>query len=209
MILNEAIVATFEQLLNQALSMDAEALACLAHLHGRVIKLELIGLDYALFFIPDLHGIQVYPEIEGEADCIIRGTPLELAKMRSNRESADQLFSGAVEIVGDSVIAQKFGETLSRLDIDWEEQLSRLTGDVIAHEAGKAVRGVFKWAANVRTTAGLNLREYLQEELRLLPCRAEIEPFLQEVDRLRDDVERSAARIERLRQLINPSEPGQ
>jgi len=44
-----------------------------------------------------------------------------------------------------------------------------------------------------------NLREYLQEEARLLPTRYEAKEFLDAVDALRDDVERLAARVERLR----------
>jgi ubiquinone biosynthesis protein UbiJ len=40
-----------------------------------------------------------------------------------------------------------------------------------------------------------NLSEYLTEEARLLPHRFEVEDFLGEVDVLRDDCERLAARI--------------
>ena len=47
----------------------------------------------------------------------------------------------------------------------------------------------------------------LQEEGRLLPTRYEIDQFLADVDRLRDDGERLAARVERLR-LRLPSGAG-
>jgi ubiquinone biosynthesis protein UbiJ len=129
--------------------------------------------------------------------------------MRSSHASADQLFSGSVEITGDSALAQQFAEALFSLDIDWEEQLSHLTGDVLAHEVGNLGRGLFKWGESVRKTAGLNLKEYLQEELRLLPTREEIEPLLVDIDHLRDDVERLSARIERLQRHLDSSEPRQ
>ncbi|WP_160173730.1 hypothetical protein [Nitrincola sp. A-D6] len=41
--------------------------------------------------------------------------------------------------------------------------------------------------------------EYLQEELRILPPRAEIDGFLEAVDQLRDATERLEARINTLR----------
>jgi ubiquinone biosynthesis protein UbiJ len=45
---------------------------------------------------------------------------------------------------------------------------------------------------------GSNVREYLQEESRDVPTRYEVERFTQRVGTLRDDVERIAARINRL-----------
>ena len=44
-----------------------------------------------------------------------------------------------------------------------------------------------------------NIREYLQEESRDLPSRYEMDRFADEVDVLRDDVDRLAARLKRLR----------
>ncbi len=187
--------------------MDPDALARLTPLHGQVIKLELIGLGLSFLLVPDPTGIQVFSELENGPDCVLRGTPLDLARMRSSRDSADHLFSGAVEIEGDSGIAHQFGEILSSLDIDWEEQLSHLTGDVIAHEAGNLARNALRWGNKLRNTIGMNLQEYMQEELRLLPSRYEIDPFLNEIDRLRDDVERLAARVDRINKRLTDSEP--
>ena len=203
-----AAFATLEQLLNQAIRLDPEATRRLAPMHGRVIRFVILGLGLELYLIPEPGGIQLLETFEDEPDCTLRGTPLALARMSSTRESADQLFTGAVSIEGDSGLAHHFGEFLSSIDIDWEEQLSRLTGDVIAHEAGNLARGLMRWGVESRHTLGLNLQEYLQEELRLLPGRYEIEPFLSEVDRLRDDVERLDARLERLLKRVTGPEVG-
>ena len=207
MTISAATFASLEAMLNQAIRLDPEAAARLTPLHGQVIKLELAGLGLSIFLVPDPSGIQLLSDLEGEPDCILRGTPLDLARMRSSRDSADQLFSGAVEIEGDSGAAHQFGEFLSSLEIDWEEQLSHLTGDVIAHEIGNLSRDITHWGDKLRNTFGLNLQEYLQEELRLLPSRYEIEPFLNDVDQLRDDVERLAARVERFHRQLTDSEP--
>jgi len=200
MTVSAAAFATLEQLLNQTIRLDPETPARLVPLHGRVIELQLVGLELSLFLIPEPNGIQLFSAIEGEPDCTLRGTPLDLARMRGSRESADQLFTGAVEIRGDSALAHRFGEFLSGLDIDWEEQLSRLTGDVIAHEVGSLTRQLLGWGKQQSLTFQQNFQEYLQEELRLLPGKLEMEPFLNNVDRLRDDVARLEARITRLQE---------
>ena len=203
MTISAAAYATLEQLLNQAIRLDPETPRRLAPMHGRVIEIQLTGPALSLYLIPEPNGIQLLSQFEGDADCILRGSPLDLARMRNTRESADQLFSGKVEISGDHHLAQQFGDFLSGLDLDWEEQLSKLTGDLLAHEIGTSARALFGWAGNQTHTLEQNLQEYLQEELRLTPSRLEIEPFLHDVDRIRDDVERLEARIARLRSANN------
>ncbi len=198
MTVSAAAFATLEQLLNQAIRLDPETPRRLGPMHGRVIEFQLEGLGLSLYMIPEPNGIQLLSQFEGSADCTLRGSPLSLARMRDSRDSADQLFGGSVEISGDSHLAQQFGDFLSGLDIDWEEQLSKLTGDVIAHEVGSATRSLLGWGRRQGRTLEQNLQEYLQEELRLTPSRLEIEPFLNDVDRLRDDVERLEARLDRL-----------
>jgi ubiquinone biosynthesis protein UbiJ len=199
MTVSAAAYATLEQLLNQAIRLDPETPRRLAPMHGHIIELKLTDLGISFYLIPEPNGIQLLSHFEGEPDCTLRGSTLGLARMRGTRESADQLFGGSVEITGDTHLAQEFGEFLSGLDIDWEEQLSKLTGDVIAHKIGNVSRGLFHWSHNQTLTFEQNLREYLQEELRLIPSRPEIEPFLADVDRLRDDVERLEARISLLK----------
>jgi len=198
MSLSTATSAGLELLLNRYLSLDPELPPRLTPLYGRVIALEVLGLGLRWYLIPGPAGIQVLGEFEGEADCTLRGTPLALARLGNEHRRTDQLFSGAVEIQGDSELGHRFGNLLGKLDIDWEEHLSKLTGDLLAHQTGNLVRGVGAWGREARASLAQDLPEYLQEELRLLPSRFEVEEFLAQVDDLRDDVERLEQRIQRL-----------
>jgi ubiquinone biosynthesis protein UbiJ len=198
MSIQELAYAGLEQAINHYLGLDPKARAGLAALHGSVIAFELVGLGITLYLVPGPNGIQLYPSHEGEPDCVLRGTPMALARMSDARESSDQLFAGTVEIRGDTELAHRFGKILGSMDIDWEEQLSRYTGDIIAHETGNLVRGFTQWGKRSVETLGMDLQEYLQEELRLLPVKAEIESFNAAVDRVRDGIERVEARIQRL-----------
>lgn len=196
----EAAYAALEAALNLYLRLDPTALQRLAPLAGRLIRLEVKGLNLDVYLVPDAEGLQVYPEFEGEADCTMSGTPLGFVRLGSG-ERAAHLFDGIVEIRGNPEVGKLFGEVLADLDIDWEEQLSRLTGDVAAHQVGNAVRAVGRWGRGARQTAIQDLKEYLQEEARLLPTRIESDELAAAVDTLRDDLERLDARIQRLRSL--------
>ena len=135
-------------------------------------------------------------------DCLIRGNPLALARLGMAERKEAALGSGEILIEGDATVAQRFSEAMAGLNVDWEEQLSKLVGDPIAHQVGQGVRAVGDWGRRTGETFRTNLKEYLEEESRLLPSRYEVEDFLNRVDTLRDDVERLDARLERLARLV-------
>jgi ubiquinone biosynthesis protein UbiJ len=202
----DPIVAGLEQGINRYLALDPEGAERLASLNGRVICIEVAGFGTRLYLIPSGKEIQVFGDYAGEPDCVLSGTPLALARIGLAERKADRLFSGEVRISGDTHLAQQFGGVLAGIAVDWEEQLSRVTGDPIAHQAGSAMRAVRRWGRRSVDTLAQDTKEYLQEEGRLVPTRYEIQLFLDAVDTLRDDIERLAARVERLTKRM--SQPG-
>lgn len=191
-------ITGLEAVINRYLRLDPDIGPRLAALSGRCIAIELRGLDLTLFIFPDEHGIQLKNHIEGEADTMLRGTPLGMAHLGLGGNTEKTLFSGEVVIEGDVETGQAFKSILDELDIDWEEQLSRLTGDVIAHQLGNTARLGRRVFRHGLATLEKDLGEYLQEELRLLPSRIETENFSTDVTRLNMDIDRIAARLKRL-----------
>ena len=204
-----ATLAALEATINRLLALDPEVAARLAPLAGRIVAFEFKGFGNRLYFIPGAGGLQLFADYDAAPDCLLRGTPLALAAMGLSHRKEDALFAGQVEIEGDTALAHRFGAALAGLEIDWEEQLARLTGDPLAHALGQRVRALGRWGERSFDTLGRDLKEYLEEEGRLLPSRYELEAFLAAVDGLRDDGERLAARVARLRRRLQPvsSEP--
>ncbi len=191
-----------EAVLNRYLALDPTAIERVAELQERVICIEVLGLGLRLYLVPGPSGFKLLSSYVGEPACTLRGTPLGLARMSSTADSADQLFSGQVEITGDTDLGHRFGNILNSLDIDWEEQLARVSGDLVAHEIGNGARALNRWGRSALENLTMDLQEYLQEEVRLLPTRFEVEAFLEDVDTLRDDEQRLEARIARLKERI-------
>jgi len=204
------LAAALETALELYLKQDPDALRHAAVLEGKVIALDITGTGLSLYFMPGAKGILVAGHYEGEADTRLRGSPFGFAKLmlgareqgelrsKRGRPGVDALFEGAVEIQGDTEAGQQFQDILSAVDWDWEEQLSRVTGDVIAHQTGNLARKVAQFINNSRSTLQQDVSEYLQEEARLLPARIEVGYFLDDVDQIRADVDRLGARVERL-----------
>ncbi len=195
-------ISALDAALNACLRLDPGTLQRLAALSGKVIAIELRGLDITLYLLPSASGMQVSGVHEGAPDTLLSGTPLALARLGVTKHEPGTLFSGDVEIRGDIELGQRFKAILDAIDIDWEEQLSKLTGDVIAHQVGNAVRDMLGWSRRAADTLGRDTAEYLHEESRDLPKRDEVEEFLAGVDTLRSDADRIEARIHRLRGLM-------
>ena len=193
-----ALLAAAETALNHYIDLDPEGARGFAPIYGRICAIEVEGFNTQVTLIPGPDRVQIFGAYDATPDCLIRGAPLALARMMTAKRKEQQITSGAVRIEGDSAVAQGLSDALAGLNVDWEEQLARVLGDPIANQIGRALRSVGDWGGRTASTARANLKEYLEEESRLLPSRYEVEDFLAQVDDLRDDVERLAARIARL-----------
>lgn len=202
------ITAAIEAALNRVLQLDEDSVARLSRLQGKVIAIEFSGLDVALYLIPEAGNLTVYGRFEGEADTVLRGSPLALMRMGLAKHAGDVVFAGDVIISGDVELGQEFRDILDGLDIDWEEHLSHFTGDLVAHKVGNLLRGAVAWGQQTADTLGQDTAEYLQEESDMLPNRDEVDAYLSEVDRLRTDVDRLEARAQRLQSHL-PAERGE
>jgi ubiquinone biosynthesis protein UbiJ len=184
--------------MNAWLGLDPAAQARLSTLEGRVIALHLRILETTVILRVENGRIAVVDEPDQQPDTVLHGTPLGMLQLGLGGDTANTLFSGEVEITGDVETGQAFKAVLDDMDIDWEEQLSRLTGDIVAHQLGNLARRAGDWLHHGRDTLQHDLGEYLQEEARVLPSRIEIENFNSDVSDLAMAVERLEARLQRL-----------
>jgi ubiquinone biosynthesis protein UbiJ len=185
-----------ERSLNAVLALDPETRAKLADCQGRVVRIELDGLATSLdLAVSDDGSLQLVNDSDETPDATLAGSPFDLLRARDPDKGVAQLFAGRVRLSGDQALARQFSQALAGLDIDWEEHLARLIGDIPAHELGRAARALRREGSRLSDSGGETLSDYLTEELRLLPHRYEAGDFLADVDTLRDDVDRLEARI--------------
>ena len=195
--------ASLETALNLVLRLDPEMLPRLGTLSGHVIAIEPSGMAMTFYLLPKPGGIQVMDRCETEPSVRIRATPAALFRQWRGRRAG----GGEIVIEGDVGVGREFQTILARLDIDWEEQLSRVVGDVVARRLGGLWDGLRAWSGRTGDVLLRDGGEYLQQELRVLPPRQAIEQFLNAVDLLREDADRLAARVERLRRWPMIGEP--
>ncbi len=187
---------------NRYLRLDERTLASLADLSGKTVALEVIGVTPVLYVDLNAEGLRFRTSAESPPHVLIRGTPGDLLRMTRGPEASERVFAGDVVIEGDTRLVQQVKSILDDMDVDWEEEISSLLGDPLAHQVGNLARGALGWWRSTTETLRQDVAEYLVEEKQMVARRERLEAFSVAVDSLRDDTARLEKRIERLTRLL-------
>lgn len=194
--------AALELIVNTALQLDAESLQNLHVFEGKVIQIKLQGLELDFYLQPSPQGVILLNHYAGTADATLAGRPMKFAEMALG-DARKVLFSGDVTISGDIELGQNFKRWMDGLDIDWEEQLSKVTGDIVAHKAGNLLRSATTWGLQAINILSQNTADYLKEESEQLPFAEEMDDFVQQVNEFRDAVARLEVRMLQLKDKVS------
>src|SRR5215831_16086660 len=110
----------------------------------------------------------------------------------------DERARGQIGIEGQADLAGAVDELFRTLRWDFEEDLSRVFGDVVAHRLASGGRDLAAWQRDAVQRLAENLAEYWTEEQPLLLRPADAEKLYRNSRTLQDDVARLEKRIERL-----------
>lgn len=180
------------------LHTDPTTLQRLSELEGRVISLDFTGTDIHIFMFPSADGIRLSDDWDGEVDVHMTGKPSDLIKMGAAGKTPVTPGKVNVRIEGDLHVGQQFKKILDELQIDWEELLSQYIGDIAAHHSSNILRSISTHVRQAVVTTAQNASEYVRYEARMTPAGWRVEEFIDDVDKLREDVDRMSMRIDRL-----------
>lgn len=190
--------APVQLVLDRGVERSTAAASLCRDLDGRTLQIDPGSEALAGFFAVADGTLRYRPGIAEAPDATLLGTPLSIARLAGPDPEA-VIREGDVEVRGDADVAEAFQYLLKMVRPDWEEELSRVTGDVVAHEAGRFVRGVGEWLQVAGDSVARSTGEYLTEESRVLATQAELDEFCDAVDALSAAVDRAEARLRILR----------
>lgn len=200
MMLSQSALMGIESLINKALAYDPATQAKLAKLSGHVLAIQVTSPEFKVFVMPDMDGINLMSAWDGDVDARLAGSALALARLPF--EDLVSLRESGVSLLGKTQLVADLSEIIKTLDIDWEEMISRLTGDVVGHQVVNVIRGQVNWWRD-RGRSGKRLtHEFLTQEINLLPSRLELAEYYREVDALRFSVDRVQAKLHLLSTTI-------
>ena len=193
-----------EAALNRAIALDPETRAALAPLQGRSVELAVEAPPLALRLQVEGERLTVGPVDPGnEPDLGVRATLGGLLSQLPLLRRDDAPPVGRMRVSGDADLARRLQRLAERFDPDWQQPFVAVFGEIAGVQVARAVAAGLRHARDAGRDLAETAAEYVTEESRDVVGRAELDAFHDDVDTLRDDAARLAARIARLRQALD------
>lgn len=180
--------------LQHLLTQNSWANALLQPYAGKAIQFDVASVKANIVILED-GGLAIAGEtnIADATVCISASLLLRLV-------AQDEAAKMQIEISGDTHLATELAKIFSNMRWDYEDDLSKIVGDVSALKISQFGR---KTATEIRKNSirlAEMLSEYWQEEKPLIAKKNHVEKFNAEVDTLRADVARFEKRLSKLTQ---------
>ena len=198
-----AITSRFEAILNRVIR-DSAADTHLRNLEGRVVAVSIRGVNATGYATVVCGAIRMIDKPDSAPDVTVSGTPGGLIELCRSGADSELFRDGSVRIEGDAQSMLDIKALFSALDFDAEEALAQILGDTLARKAANGARALNRRSEGVADSGAAVIAETLVEETRLLASRPRAERFIDNVEKLRDDMARLQQRIERLRAAVGP-----
>ncbi|RYD15957.1 MAG: sterol-binding protein [Lysobacteraceae bacterium] len=195
-LLGRALERVFEQLL----ALDPDTRARFAAFEGRAVTVDFAGPERralpAMRLVVEQGRLRVGPAFAATSALEVRATPSSLLAFALAREGAGT--PGRVSISGDADLARRLEQLAHAFAPDVDEAFARVFGDIAGVPLARAFRGALAGARSSARALAADAAEFLTEEGRDLVARAELDGFLDDVDRVRERAERLEARFARV-----------
>jgi ubiquinone biosynthesis accessory factor UbiJ len=193
--MKKLFLSSLTKAMNTYLGLDAESRPRLKKLRGKIITLELLPFNWVFQCSLTEKGLSILDDENVVADTTIRGTPLRLVGVMLAKDHRQRFFAEDVVIEGNAEVGQQVIALFDALQIDWEEPLSRLIGDVPTYHVSRFSQRVKAWIERSEHRFTQDVSDYLHEEKQWLPAREALHDFFEDIDNLRMDVDRIEAKI--------------
>jgi len=185
----------FELASNKTLEHDAQTQARLAKLQGKTMALHLKSINQGLAITPRPEGLEFSKDIPETVDVTLKATIGAMVKITRDGMEDAELEPGELEIIGDPIVGQRFAHVISELDIDWHGLLTEHIGDGPARAITSTAEQVKGFAKESQSNLKSWLNDFIKNDLDIVVDKQEVDTFLDDVDTLRADADRLAAKV--------------
>lgn len=186
--------------INHVLSSEPWATGELARHAGKTILLKLPVGDLCFEITPA--GLLAVSEASDTSSLVLEVSARALSELAGSTGSLREQAFKAVKITGDADLAQLLGRLVGQVRWEYEEDLARLVGDVPANFAVRQGKKFVSASKSAASDLLSNVVEYVSEERKVLLNQRDFMAHKNELNELRDAVDRMEKRIQILVQKV-------
>lgn len=193
------ICAALETGLNQLRLQAPKEYARQYQLHNKVIKLQLLQLNFPLYLI-FAKQIQVYSQYQGDVNVQVNADITTLYRLSEGSSLTELIKQDKLQLEGDLSTLQAFSHYLQQNPFDFAEFISKYIGDVPTHMLEQQLRQGKTFVEKLLLSTQQHIKELSTEEYKITPNKLEFYVFKDKIE----DVSKDIATLEsRLTQLQN------
>jgi ubiquinone biosynthesis protein UbiJ len=186
--------------INHVLSSEPWATGELARHAGKTILLKLPVGDLCFEITPA--GLLAVSEASDTSSLVLEVSAKALSELTGSTGSLREQVFKAVKITGDADLAQLLGRLVGQVRWEYEEDLARLVGDAPANFAVRQGKKFVSASKSAASDLLSNVVEYVSEERKVLLNQRDFMAHKNELNELRDAVDRMEKRIQILVQKV-------
>ncbi|MBU3543589.1 hypothetical protein ICN49_01520 [Polynucleobacter sp. MWH-Mekk-B1] len=186
--------------INHVLSSEPWATGELARHAGKTILLKLPVGDLCFEITPA--GLLAVSEASDTSSLVLEVSARALSELTGSTGSLREQAFKAVKITGDADLAQLLGRLVGQVRWEYEEDLARLVGDAPANFAVRQGKKFVSASKSAASDLLSNVVEYVSEERKVLLNQRDFMAHKNELNELRDAVDRMEKRIQILVQKV-------
>ncbi|MGL4859828.1 MAG: ubiquinone biosynthesis accessory factor UbiJ [Enterobacteriaceae bacterium] len=196
--LKSLLCAVLEQALNHQLYRDRALQMPRQRLVGKVLQLEFSEISAPLTLLFSEQRVDLQSAWQGESDCRVTVSILQLGRLRDRRQLTDMISSGDLKVQGDPQVIQLWAALLEAAEWDLAEFLSPWLGDIAAQGISQCASQVVRTGRQLVMRQKEYLAQALTEEWKLLPGALEIAAFNDQVSEQAERLTALTARLDKM-----------
>ncbi len=198
-LLPQLLCAVAERLSRKAIALDPSCLPKLRQLQGKQLAFALRELKLTIVVSAGSDSL-LFNQQDETADCRISTDLASLRQLRDPSQLTRLIKADALQIDGDLQLAQQYASFFQQLDLDWQTELARYLGDAPSHKLLQTLSQLNSYCSQKWQLLQQTQLELVQDELQLVPVRAEYELFTQQLSQLQGQVEQVRRKIQQLQE---------
>ena len=196
-----SIIRQLEQGLNYLLDLDPQKSFLLQRLDKQTLKLEVSDFNVNLFLSPQQDRLLLSALADDQIDKMpchcLAGSSAALLAMILDKAPQSHIQQQKVTFDGDLRVLRNYQNFFLAIRVDILFQLMQHNPSM-AYIIEQPLLAAKKWLHASKSSFGREFREYLQEEKAILPCAEEVADWCNDIQILKQDLDRVSQKYQRL-----------